>query len=95
MSHKRRKLASGSLVVGFWDSQGFFWQLGSWHSLARAAGGGVLRLQTAATPVGTPHAQRKEIWKLNGVREVMTMAMATGSEDDGGGHDSSDDVGQW
>ena len=33
MSHKRRKLASGSLVVGFWDSQGFFWQL----SLARAA----------------------------------------------------------
>ena len=37
MSHKRRKLASGSLVVGFWDSQGFFWQLGSWHSLARAA----------------------------------------------------------
>ena len=35
MSHKRRKLASGSLVVGFWDSQGFFWQLGSWHSLAR------------------------------------------------------------
>ena len=40
-------------------------------------------------------AQRKGIWKLNGVREVMTMAMATGSEDDGGGHDSSDDVGQW
>ena len=37
MSHKRRKLASGSLVVGFWDSQGFFWQLGSWHSLARKA----------------------------------------------------------
>ena len=55
----------------------------------------MLRLQTAATPSGTPHAQRKGIWKLNGVREVMTMAMATGSEDDGGGHDSSDDVGQW
>ena len=81
MSHKRRKLASGSLVVGFWDSQGFFWQLGSWHSLARKA----------AACCG----QRKGIWKLNGVREVMTMAMATGSEDDGGGHDSSDDVGQW
>ena len=64
MSHKRRKLASGSLVVEFWASQG----LAAW---------------------------RKRIWKLNGVREVMTMAMATGSEDDGGGHDSSDDVGQW
>lgn len=40
-------------------------------------------------------AWRKRTRKLNGVREVMTMAMATGSEDDGGGHDSSDDVGQW
>ena len=29
MSHKRRKLASGSLVVEFWASQGFLWQLGS------------------------------------------------------------------
>ena len=93
MSHKRRKLASGSLVVGFWDSQGFFWQLGSWHSLARAAAAccGCRRRQRRFGH----HTRNARIWKLNGVREVMTMAMATGSEDDGGGHDSSDDVGQW
>ena len=80
-------------------SQAGLWQLGGgilgFTGFLSACGGGVLRLQTAATPLGTPHAQRKGIWKLNGVREVMTMAMATGSEDDGGGHDSSDDVGQW
>ena len=79
-------------------SQAGLWQLGGGilgFTGFLLAACGVLRLQTAATPLGTPHAQRKGIWKLNGVREVMTMAMATGSEDDGGGHDSSDDVGQW
>ena len=54
-----------------------------------------MRRQRVAVADGGNAAQRKGIWKLNGVREVMTMAMATGSEDDGGGHDSSDDVGQW
>ena len=81
----------GGEILGFTGFLLAAWQL----AFASACGGGVLRLQTAATPLGTPHAQRKGIWKLNGVREVMTMAMATGSEDDGGGHDSSDDVGQW
>ena len=81
----------GGGILGFTGFLLAAWQL----AFASACGGGVLRLQTAATPLGTPHAQRKGIWKLNGVREVMTMAMATGSEDDGGGHDSSDDVGQW
>ena len=82
----------GGGILGFTGFLLAAWQL----AFASACGGGsVLRLQTAATPFGTPHAQRKGIWKLNGVREVMTMAMATGSEDDGGGHDSSDDVGQW
>ena len=83
------QLASGSLVVAFTRLLLAAWQL----AFASTCGGGVL--QTAATPLGTLHAQRKGMWKLNGVREVMTMAMATGSEDDGGGHDSSDDVGQW
>ena len=43
MSHKRRKLASGSLVVEFWASQGFLWQLGSLAQkdmeIERSAGG--------------------------------------------------------
>ena len=43
MSHKRRKLASGSLVVEFWASQGFLWQHGSLaqkdEEIERSAGG--------------------------------------------------------
>ena len=63
-------------------------QAGLWQ-----LGGGILRLHRVSC--GSMAAWRKRTRKLNGVREVMTMAKATGSENDGGGHDSSDDVGQW